>query len=202
MPTDTNKLLMQWQGPFEVVQKEGHLDFKINMSGKVKTFYANLLEMHFFQEVWHQWQVWCRMYFCSERLHDGRRRRRRWKSPYITAWTFSSTTLLPTEYIEHVEICPELHKSLRKNITSLLTEYQEMLKTQPGNSNRCRTNSWSRRDICKSVCLSKGYWQVPLTDMYELVFTRAKVFKPYVPVWFSLFLCCIHFRISWPNLIL
>ena len=47
MPTDTNKLLMQWQGPFEVVQKEGHLDYKINMSGKVKTFYGNLLEMLF-----------------------------------------------------------------------------------------------------------------------------------------------------------
>ncbi|GFS27674.1 zinc finger protein [Elysia marginata] len=43
LPTDSNKLLMQWKGPFEVVATVGVNDYRINMGGKVKTFHANLL---------------------------------------------------------------------------------------------------------------------------------------------------------------
>ena len=41
LPSNRNKLLMYWQGPFKVVQRVGYLDYKINMNGKVKTFHAN-----------------------------------------------------------------------------------------------------------------------------------------------------------------
>ncbi|GFR66735.1 zinc finger protein [Elysia marginata] len=44
LPTDSNKLLMQWKGPFEVVATVGVNDYRINVSGKVKTFHANLLK--------------------------------------------------------------------------------------------------------------------------------------------------------------
>ncbi|GFS14366.1 zinc finger protein [Elysia marginata] len=44
LPTDSNKLLMQWKGPFEFVATVGVNDYRINMGGKVKTFYANLLK--------------------------------------------------------------------------------------------------------------------------------------------------------------
>ncbi|GFR77495.1 zinc finger protein [Elysia marginata] len=44
LPTDSNKLLMQWKGPFEVVATVGVNDYRINMGGKVKTFHANLLK--------------------------------------------------------------------------------------------------------------------------------------------------------------
>ncbi|GFR93679.1 zinc finger protein, partial [Elysia marginata] len=44
LPTDSNKLLMQWKGPFEVVATVGVSDYRINMGGKVKTFHANLLK--------------------------------------------------------------------------------------------------------------------------------------------------------------
>ncbi|GFR58487.1 zinc finger protein [Elysia marginata] len=44
LPTDSNKLLMQWKGPFEVVATVGVNDYRINMGGKVNTFHANLLK--------------------------------------------------------------------------------------------------------------------------------------------------------------
>ncbi|GFS05268.1 Gypsy retrotransposon integrase-like protein 1 [Elysia marginata] len=44
LPSDSNKLLMQWKGPFEVVATVGVNDYRINMGGKVKTFHANLLK--------------------------------------------------------------------------------------------------------------------------------------------------------------
>ncbi|GFO25446.1 Zinc finger protein [Plakobranchus ocellatus] len=44
LPTDSNKLLMQWKGPFEIVATAGINDYRINMGGKEKTFHANLLK--------------------------------------------------------------------------------------------------------------------------------------------------------------
>ncbi|GFN91319.1 Zinc finger protein [Plakobranchus ocellatus] len=44
LPTDSNKLLMQWKGPFEIVATVGINDYRINMGGKEKTFHANLLK--------------------------------------------------------------------------------------------------------------------------------------------------------------
>ncbi|GFO06086.1 Zinc finger protein [Plakobranchus ocellatus] len=43
LPTDSNKLLMQWKGPFEIVATVGINDYRINMGGKEKTFHTNLL---------------------------------------------------------------------------------------------------------------------------------------------------------------
>ncbi|GFO19445.1 Zinc finger protein [Plakobranchus ocellatus] len=44
LPTDSNKLLMQWKGPFETVATVGINDYRINMRGKEKPFHANLLK--------------------------------------------------------------------------------------------------------------------------------------------------------------
>ncbi|GFO02879.1 gypsy retrotransposon integrase-like protein 1 [Plakobranchus ocellatus] len=44
LPSDSNKLLMQWKGPFEIVAAVRINDYRINMGGKEKTFHANLLK--------------------------------------------------------------------------------------------------------------------------------------------------------------
>ncbi|GFN82370.1 hypothetical protein PoB_000887600 [Plakobranchus ocellatus] len=44
LPTDSNKLLVQWKGLFEIVATEGINNYWINMGGKEKTFHANLLK--------------------------------------------------------------------------------------------------------------------------------------------------------------
>ncbi|GFO34008.1 Zinc finger protein [Plakobranchus ocellatus] len=44
LPTDSNKLLIQWKGPFDIVATVGINDYRINMGGKEKTFRANLLK--------------------------------------------------------------------------------------------------------------------------------------------------------------
>ncbi|KAK3102478.1 hypothetical protein FSP39_011646 [Pinctada imbricata] len=46
LPTDKNKLLMQWKGPYNVVERKGVADYRIDMDGKVKTFHANLLKKY------------------------------------------------------------------------------------------------------------------------------------------------------------
>ena len=46
MPTDNNKLLMQWKGPCEVVCKVGLNDYKVKLPTGIKTFHANLLKLY------------------------------------------------------------------------------------------------------------------------------------------------------------
>ena len=44
LPTDHNKLLMQWKGPFEVSSVVGLNDYKVKVKGKEKVYHANLLK--------------------------------------------------------------------------------------------------------------------------------------------------------------
>ena len=46
LPTDANKLLMQWKGPYEIVGEVGLNDYKINVNGKMKILHANLLKKY------------------------------------------------------------------------------------------------------------------------------------------------------------
>ena len=46
LPTDKNKLLMGWKGPYEVVEKLSPLDFRIRIGGKEKSFHINMLKQY------------------------------------------------------------------------------------------------------------------------------------------------------------
>ncbi len=46
LPTDKNKLLMQWKDPFKVEKTVGTNDYGIQIDGKVKTFHANMLKKY------------------------------------------------------------------------------------------------------------------------------------------------------------
>lgn len=46
LPTDRNKLLMHWKGPFRVVGVVGKLDYRIDTGHRVTTFHANLLKKY------------------------------------------------------------------------------------------------------------------------------------------------------------
>ena len=48
--TDTNKLLLQWKGPYDVTRIVGPNDYKVPMKGKEKTLHANLLQKYVVRE--------------------------------------------------------------------------------------------------------------------------------------------------------
>jgi hypothetical protein len=50
LPTDSNKLLMQWQGPFRVEAIVGKNDYKVNIRGREKMYHINLLKKYFYRE--------------------------------------------------------------------------------------------------------------------------------------------------------
>ena len=46
LPTDANKLLMQWKGPFKIEKKMEPNDFKIIIDGKSKVYHASMLKKY------------------------------------------------------------------------------------------------------------------------------------------------------------
>ncbi len=50
LPTDNNKLLLQWKGPYPVVSVVNDWDYRISMKGKTKTFHANMLKRYELRE--------------------------------------------------------------------------------------------------------------------------------------------------------
>ena len=50
LPTDRNKLLMQWKGPYEVSAVVGTNDYKVKIKDKLKVYHANLLKKYIERE--------------------------------------------------------------------------------------------------------------------------------------------------------
>ena len=50
LPTDNNKLLMQWQGPCEVCEVEGVTDYRIRVGDKLRIFHINMLKKYTLRE--------------------------------------------------------------------------------------------------------------------------------------------------------
>ena len=50
LPTDHNKLLMQWKGPFEVIAVMDLNDYKVRVKGKDRVYHVNLLKKYFERE--------------------------------------------------------------------------------------------------------------------------------------------------------
>ena len=46
LPTDSNKLLLQWRGPFEIVEVLNRVDYRVNVNGYIHTYHANILRLY------------------------------------------------------------------------------------------------------------------------------------------------------------
>jgi hypothetical protein len=46
LPTDHNKLLLQWKGPYTILHRFNDCDYKIKMGTKVKSFHINMLKKY------------------------------------------------------------------------------------------------------------------------------------------------------------
>ena len=50
LPTDSNKLLMQWRGPYTVESRVGANDHRIKMGSKTKMYHLNMLKKYIARE--------------------------------------------------------------------------------------------------------------------------------------------------------
>ena len=46
LPTDSNKLLMQWRGPYTVESRVGAKNYRVKLGSKTKAYHVNMLKKY------------------------------------------------------------------------------------------------------------------------------------------------------------
>ena len=133
LPTDSNKLLMQWKGPYKILEKLGFNNYSIEINGKVKTYHANMLKKYHTRmtaEVPELKVGIAELVECAsvgmvvEDAEDGKE--------HSTLPQLQATS--SGESIKDIKIGRELEKSQVSELTTLLQDYENIFSDKPGNS--------------------------------------------------------------------
>ena len=118
LPTDGNKLLMQWKGPFEVLECRNDNNYRIQLEGRVKMFNANMLKKYTEREKRDEdVQVVAAVVF--EDNYDV-------ETGEITDFVGEQN-----ENYRHVNINPQLSQEQKVEVENVLSEFQYVLTDVP-----------------------------------------------------------------------
>ena len=72
LPSDSNKVLLQWNGPYEVLEVVNVTNYKINVRGVVNTYPANMLKLFVERQKWPHivHSYWRRIVMSNPRITD------------------------------------------------------------------------------------------------------------------------------------
>ena len=121
LPTDSNKLLLSWKGPFSVIGKVGVMDYKIQVNDKCKIFHINLLKKYECRE--------------QETRKVGK------DLEFAGANVISNETdegdlvILETSKCEScndINVNPELLPEQKEQLLTLISEFSDIFTSKPG----------------------------------------------------------------------
>ncbi|XP_071491677.1 uncharacterized protein [Diadema antillarum] len=123
LPTSSNKLEMQWQGPFEVVGRVARHNYKLRVKGKEKTYHANLMK---------KYQERAREESVREANHlrviDE-------QGSEDEAVSIECPSVVQTEGVSDVHISDELSDAERKELVGLVKGFADVMTDVPGHTN-------------------------------------------------------------------
>ena len=133
LPTDRNKLLLQWKGPFEVISKVSSTDYKIDLNGKPKVFHINLLKRYHDRNnndsSLSDAETACTAVIeCEEDVTEDK----------VTQPQLTNRSLLQPfplqakESLDDVTINPDLSSLQKEQVNELLQEFNDVLSDLPG----------------------------------------------------------------------
>ena len=119
LPTSSNKLLMQWKGPFVVLEKLGVNDYKVQLPSGPKVFHANLLKLyHSRSEITGNLEVMPVSFWVIEHDEDE-------------VEGCELPILEQTENVKDVVINPRLKDSQKHQLENLLQQYSDIFSDVP-----------------------------------------------------------------------
>ncbi|XP_072164343.1 uncharacterized protein [Diadema setosum] len=142
LPTDKNKLLMHWKGPFRVVGVVGKMDYRIDTGQRVTTFHANLLKRYLRKEDDQQGNANTGTPFDvaaasvveeddDEPHTDDAETHTDPPKPKL----LEVPTLQQTQTSEDVKVSPDLTSKQKSEAKQLLNKYSDSLTDVPGVTN-------------------------------------------------------------------
>ena len=139
LPSDNNKLLMQWKGPFTVIEKVNPFDYKVNIKGKIKTYHGNMLQQYHRRpkNVDDVQESETQMLSCVSVIEESemeivqeecKETDNKWVSVEFPAYTSK-------ESVSDVQVCNDLSPEKKAEIQELLNEFSDVFSDVPGTSN-------------------------------------------------------------------
>lgn len=121
LPTDSNKLLMQWKGPFQVIERKNDVDYVIDVFGKNKIFHINMLKKYEEREVTEPQQV-----SVVAELHENL------PEEEDEVKQMPILSLYRTQFSTDVKLSPHLTAEQVQNVQALFQEYADIFSDLPG----------------------------------------------------------------------
>ena len=140
LPTDHNKLLMQWKGPFKITKKLSVMNYQIDMGSRKQTFHANLLKRYYRREQdipESEEKLGALSVIATAVIEEE-------KDDEVAAHEpFSMTNeellhlppLTPKETEKDVKMSPELDDSQQREVKRILGNFKDVLTDIPGRTN-------------------------------------------------------------------
>ena len=134
LPTEQNKLLVRWKGPYEVVGVKYDYDYVVDVDGVKKTYHINLLKQYFTRELEQVTAGGC-FDLCDGDVVD--------EEAWVDGITsdddddvvFSEVPNLPCptqkEFVEDIKVNASLDKEKQEQVTRLLCEHQDVFTDVP-----------------------------------------------------------------------
>jgi len=122
LPTDSNKLLLQWKGPFEIPERVRGDDYRIQLVGTTKTFYANMLKKYWSKEHEDKTHVSDAMVFEPEEGDEDE------FVDILIGLKFDKSDVI-------VKVNPELTEEQSGEVMKVLEEFQDVFTDVPGLTN-------------------------------------------------------------------
>jgi len=119
LPTEGNKLLMQWKGPFEVIERRNDHNNMIQMNGRVKLFHANMLKKYTLREKEEETEI---HELGAVVMEDSEEAEVRDNTEYSSE---------QKETFRDVNVNPKLSDERRKEIEELLAEFSDIFTDAP-----------------------------------------------------------------------
>jgi len=116
LPSDNNKLLMQWKGPFKVVEKKGGNNYRIQLPERVKMFHANMLKKY--AERKDQNEILGALAVIESENEVG-------------IEPMEEVSVVQKETFQDVQVNPELEPEKRQQVFELLSDFQDIFSDIP-----------------------------------------------------------------------
>ena len=128
LPTDSNKLVLQGKGPYEIKEVVNRMDYKVDIEGNIKILHANILTAYQEREASEVGMTvhgeGCHSTTVIEEEEDD-------VAIKDEGWLELRPDRGEGTY-KDVNICTKLSKRQKKQVWELLEEYQDILTSNPG----------------------------------------------------------------------
>ena len=146
LPTDSNKLLLQWKGPYDVVEVVNRMDYKIDVDGIVNTYHANMLKLYVErQDV---------MSHCLMSAEASSTVDEEVENEEFSLDECAFPTAKQPESYNDVSICEALTSEQRSDAETLIRQYPDVFTSLPGRTDQIEHNI---KLLTSDPIRSKGY---------------------------------------------